>query len=250
MQKNPFLIVSNWKTYVSLMEGITYLQSYITIWEKIACEHNKKIILSPPLITLTEAQKLLINTPHIALCAQTCSPFTGGPHTGDIDTQSLKQLGCHYVIIGHPEQRLTYNIGNDTIKEQLKRVQEQNIIPILCIGENKKINSTEQLHTILFEQLHPIKEILNPTYPIIIAYEPTWLINTDTIPTLENIALAIKEIATQLSNYHNINILYGGNVSAALIPYLYTIPSCAGALVGRASLSFESFKNILSASKI
>ncbi len=164
------------------------------------------------------------------LGAQDVSCFKNGSYTGDISASQLKSIGISYCLVGHSERRKNYCENNELFKLKIERLIENDITPILCVGENQG----EDFVDVLNEQLSFLdSEIVDK---IIIAYEPIWAIGTGLIPTVEK----ITEITDFIKSRWNTLVLYGGSVDENNIDILKIINNLDGFLVGKASC--DSFK--------
>ena len=90
---------------------------------------NNKIIVCLPFTLLCG------NNYGITVGAQDISPYTNGAYTGDISGQMIKEFDAKYVIVGHSERRFYHNETNAIVKEKATAAVQQEIIPIICIGE-------------------------------------------------------------------------------------------------------------------
>ena len=88
----------------------------------------------------------------------------------NLSIDELNRYNVKYSIIGHSYKRKKYHETNEQINEKIKKLISNNIIPILCIGEDETDNIKETLKQELIEGLKDIKG------NIIIAYEPVWAI--------------------------------------------------------------------------
>jgi triosephosphate isomerase len=85
---------------------------------------------------------------------------------------------------------------------------------------------------------------------VVLAHEPIWAIGTGKTATAQDaqeMALAIRSRVAKLADApvsHQIRILYGGSVKAALIKEIMACPDVDGVLVGGASLDPEEFAKI------
>ena len=97
MSKN--LIAGNWKMNGSVDSAISFFQKLIDQTQNA----NSEILVCLPYVLLHTGLELTANT-HIQIGAQDCSKFSGyGAYTGEISANMLKELGCHYAVIGHSE---------------------------------------------------------------------------------------------------------------------------------------------------
>lgn len=76
-----------------------------------------------------------------------------------------------------------------------------------------------------------------------IAYEPVWAINSGTTPTAQELERALGHIRKIMGA--ECRVIYGGSISGATASILKEVPSCQGALVGKASLDVQELKKIL-----
>ena len=99
----------------------------------------------------------------------------------------LKDIDCNFCLAGHSERRQVFKQNNEDIKIKSINLINENIIPILCIGENLEEKKQKRTKDVLKKQ---IIECLPNNYSnmnTIIAYEPIWAIGTGLTPTLEEI---------------------------------------------------------------
>ena len=162
----------------------------------------------------------------------------------DIPLTDLINIPITYSIIGHSDVRKKEKQTNEQINKKIKILLENNICPILCIGEEleEKDIVKEVLRQELEEGLKDIK-----TNNVVIAYEPNWSINSGLIPDkeeLKEIILYIKEISRYILGNEPL-VVYGGSVNINTIKVLETIPEIDGYLIGKASLDINELVNII-----
>lgn len=198
---------------------------------------TSNVILIPSNIYLASA-----NIPNISLGSQNVSMYEMGPHTGEVSASQLKQLGVSYCLVGHSERRKEQHETNIEIRNKIKNLLNQGIIPILCIGETKEEKNTA--HTVIYQELQealiglPAEELKK----VIIAYEPVWSIGTGLIPTsteIESIVTKIKE------TYPNNLVLYGGSVTLENIEKLTQENAVDGYLLGGLSLQLDKVQKLI-----
>lgn len=198
---------------------------------------TSNVILIPSNIYLATA-----NIPNISLGSQNVSMYEMGPHTGEVSASQLRQLGVSYCLVGHSERRKERHETNIEIRNKIKNLLNQGIIPILCIGETKEEKNTA--HTVIYQELQealiglPAEELKK----VIIAYEPVWSIGTGLIPTsteIESIVTKIKE------TYPNNLVLYGGSVTLENIEKLTQENAVDGYLLGGLSLQLDKVQILI-----
>lgn len=198
---------------------------------------TSNVILIPSNIYLAAA-----NIPNISLGSQNVSMYEMGPHTGEVSASQLKQLGVSYCLVGHSERRKEQHETNIEIRNKIKNLLNQGIIPILCIGETKEEKNTA--HTVIYQELQEalIGLTEEELKKVIIAYEPVWSIGTGLIPTsteIENIVTKIKE------QYPNNLVLYGGSVTIDNIEKLTRENAVDGYLLGGLSLQLDKVQILI-----
>ena len=198
---------------------------------------TSNVILIPSNIYLAAA-----NIPNISLGSQNVSMYEMGPHTGEVSASQLRQLGVSYCLVGHSERRKEQHETNIEIRNKIKNLLNQGIIPILCIGETKEEKNTA--HTVIYQELQEalIGLTEEELKKVIIAYEPVWSIGTGLIPTsteIESIVTKIKE------TYPNNLVLYGGSVTLENIEKLTQENAVDGYLLGGLSLQLDKVQILI-----
>lgn len=185
---------------------------------------------------------------------QNVSINDNGAYTGEISATQLKSLNVSYCIVGHSERR-EYNCETDVeINQKIKKLLEQDIIPILCIGEKLEERQNELTETVIKTELDgDLKDLSTASVEkIIVAYEPIWAIGTGLTPTLEEIAETMIFIKNYIKETYNVKetiVLYGGSVSDKNIDELNTVNSVDGYLIGGASSKPAAFEYIINSQK-
>lgn len=198
---------------------------------------TSNVILIPSNIYLAS-----VNIPNISLGSQNVSMYEMGPHTGEVSASQLRQLGVSYCLVGHSERRKEQHETNIEIRNKIKNLLNQGIIPILCIGETKEEKNTA--HTVIYQELQEalIGLTEEELKKVIIAYEPVWSIGTGLIPTsteIESIVTKIKE------TYPNNLVLYGGSVTLENIEKLTQENAVDGYLLGGLSLQLDKVQKLI-----
>ena len=167
------IIVLNNKSNLSKEEFLKYQEELNQVKSKY------EIVLCPTYLNIN-----LYNQSKIKLGSQNISAYDDGAYTGEISAKSLKASGVNYSIIGHSERRQYQKETNKDINEKIKKSLDNNIIPILCIGETKEERQNNRVEEILKKELIDAVKDLNKEdiKKIVIAYEPIWSIGTGLIP--------------------------------------------------------------------
>ena len=226
-------IISNLKMNLTLPEIIEYERKLSQI------EFKNPFIVCPSLPFLA-----YFRSSNYHLGSQTVSYQEEGSFTGEVSAKQLKSLNVEYTIIGHSERRQKLLENNIQIGKKIALLFQNDICPILCIGEEEKdMDIQTAIGSNLDEIFQNIKEINN----IIIAYEPSWAIGTGSIPDNDTIEKTVHYIKTWFYNHYHysVNVVYGGSVSTTNILTLNKISNLDGYLLGGMSLDIESLKEIV-----
>ena len=151
----------------------------------------------------------------------------------------LKRYHIRYTIVGHKDQRITEN--NQEINHKIRLLVNHNIIPILCIGEEKSENPIETLEKEIEECLEEVSG------QVWIAYEPNWAIGSNQIPEEKTLQSIINWVKIKVENKlgYSPTILYGGSVSIENMEKLETVTGIDGYLIGRASIEIDNLRKII-----
>ncbi|MBI3306268.1 MAG: triose-phosphate isomerase [Candidatus Omnitrophica bacterium] len=246
--KKP-LIAGNWKMFKTVDEAVTLVQTIKAgVYKVTDCD----VVICPPFTALAAVSKILADGP-IALGAQNIYPATEGAFTGEISPIMIKNVGCRYVILGHPERRQYFHETDDFINEKVKIALKYSLIPIVCIGETLAQRDNRQFLEVVKGQFDQSfadltkEDILR----LVIAYEPVWAIGTGKTATPEQAEQMHSYIRRLLNEKYGgevasrVLILYGGSVKPDNIGLLIRKPNVDGALVGGASLKAESFSQLV-----
>ena len=190
-------------------------------------------------------QQNLSNLTNFSLGAQNVSMNNDGAYTGEISANSLKSYNVEYTIVGHSERRIYQKESLEEINEKIKKLLENNIIPILCVGETKEERKNNKTEEKIKEEITSAIEGLSDSDKdkLIIAYEPIWSIGTGIIPSNSEIEEVFKYIKTFLPNN---KILYGGSANEENIELLNQCKIIDGYLLGGISLKPEKLKVFIS----
>lgn len=208
-------------------------KSYLKKLEKI---DYSELILCPTFINLALAGD------KIELGAQDVSPYDDGAHTGEISATQLKTLGVKYSLVGHNERREFES--EEELFSEIKKLFENNMIPILCVGETKEERESNKVEEVLDKELYNVINNLSreEQEKLIIAYEPVWSIGTGVIPTNEEIREVLRYIKNLLPNT---KVLYGGSANEENIDTLKEIEEIDGYLLGGISLDIDRLQALL-----
>lgn len=219
----------NHKMNVTKQEFLAYDQQFANL-----CVDTVKVCVFPTFTNIPNAKGIKL------IGSQNVSGYHVGSYTGEVSAKQLKEENVSYCLVGHSERRNILHEDNQEIKEKIERLQEEGIIPVLCIGEKHQKDFEQTIKEQLSVLNHCSKEL-------IIAYEPVYSIGTGVV--LEN--AEIEQSITWIKDYmerefHKIYpVLYGGSVDDKNIGKLNEIGNLDGFLVGKASLDIEKVKKMM-----
>ena len=236
------ILAANWKMYLDEDTSIDFTREMNSNGESFS---NSEVILFPSHTCIPQVQENL-KIENIKIGMQDCDINIKGAYTGSVSLNSLSNID--FCIVGHSERRLLYNESDEIVRDKLKTVTNNNVTPILCIGETKDQKNDENTFNVIDSQLSILpKDSINS---LIIAYEPVWSIGSGELPSNEYIADVLSYIKNKLKSLYSdeivekINLLYGGSVDKDSVNRLLEVKLINGFLIGSASANFESFKAI------
>jgi triosephosphate isomerase len=243
-----YLIAGNWKMNLLQAETANLISQ---IKEGI---QNKKIddvdiLICPPFTNLSIANKAIENSP-IILGAQNMHFMPKGAFTGEISPEMLLDSGCRYVILGHSERRQYFKEDNELLIKKLQAAFDNNLIPILCIGETLEERQNNKTFEVLYNQITIIHNFSREQLTkLVIAYEPVWAIGTGLTASTEQIKEVHQWIADHIYAHFalQIPILYGGSMNDKNAKEILSTENVNGGLIGGASLKSEQFLKIIDA---
>ena len=228
-------IVSNHKMNLTKEEIENYVSQISSL------KSTNKLVFCPSNIYLPYFQ----NQENYELGVQNVADRKMGALTGEVAVEQLKSLNVSYVIIGHSERRNILNEREEMIHQKIKLVLENDMIPILCIGEKEE--EIPQREEILMAEIDSAFLQQSNLERLIIAYEPIWAIGTGKIPTPEEITTITEWVKDYIQKKYQVScpVLYGGSVSVSNIDELSTVSNIDGYLIGGTSLDIEKLKVII-----
>lgn len=204
------------------------------------------VAVFPPYVYLPQVIKALADS-IIGVGAQNVSEQQQGAYTGEVSADMLKDIGCHYVIVGHSERRTLYGESDQQVADKFIAAQSRGLVPILCVGETLAQREQGETLAVIARQLDAVTEAagLEAVCKAVIAYEPVWAIGTGKTATADQAQEVHQAIRQRLGAMaDSTRVLYGGSVKASNAAELFAQPDIDGALVGGASLDSTEFSEI------
>lgn len=247
IDSEEFIIAGNWKMNKTKHEVISFLDQI----SNHDFGNKNKIIIAPPNPYLYLFEEKLRYS-QVLYGVQNLFPKESGAFTGELSYEMARDFGAKYAIIGHSERRTLFAESDKLVSKKVRICVQNNIIPILCIGENldQRRGGTFKQHL-----TNQIKEGLirisgDELKDVIIAYEPIWAIGTGETATPDQVEETHMFLRKYLIDEYgkefgeNIPLLYGGSVKTSNVLDLALAQSVSGFLIGGASLEAQSLIEI------
>jgi len=242
------LVVGNWKMHGSK----TAIADLLSKLPHTGLS-NTEVAVCPPFVYLQWVERQLAGSA-IALGAQNVASALQGAYTGEVSATMLRDLECRFVIVGHSERRALFGESNTDVADKTKIALEQDLIPIVCVGESLAEREADATLEVIGAQLDAVLAVLDRAQVsrIVVAYEPVWAIGTGRTATPEQAQAVHAFIRDRLASIDpaaaaKTRILYGGSVKADNAATLFAQNDIDGGLVGGASLNAEEFTAICNA---
>ena len=243
------VIAANWKMYKTPHQALAFFHEFLPM----AAGHDRDEIVVCPTYLAIPCSVEATKGSNVAIGAQDLHWEKEGAFTGEICATMLLSVGATHVIIGHSERRQYFGESDDIVNLKLKTALENDLSPIVCVGEvleEREAGLTEDvLRRQCLRAFHAISG--KKAGRLIVAYEPVWAIGTGKTATPKLAADAHALIRTEAAKAFSeefadrLRILYGGSVKPENVKALMAESEIDGALVGGASLDPKSFAAIV-----
>ena len=247
------LVAGNWKMHGDMSSTTKLLDGILS---GLPTSNSIDIAVFPPFPYLAKAVEILGDSP-VQCGAQNMSDSDEGAFTGEVSASMLKDVGCHYVLVGHSERRTLYNEDSATVAQKFCKAQAHGLVPILCVGETLAERDANQTLAVIKAQLDAVltqPRGIQGLSQAVVAYEPVWAIGTGKTATPEqaqeihhSIRQYLAEQDEQIAN--SIQILYGGSVKPANAAGLFAMADIDGGLIGGAALKADDFLALCAAAE-
>ncbi len=245
------IVAGNWKMNNTVAESLALVHA---IKLDISSCKGVEIVVCPPFTALQAVGDAISGT-DIGLGAQNMHWEKSGAFTGEVSAAMLRELSCHYVIIGHSERRGLFGETDENVNRKVITALANNLRPVVCVGETLEQRKTDQTEAVITTQIryglqNIAKDDLNK---IVVAYEPVWAIGTgltaapDQAQAVHHLIRGLLASMADEKTAQSIRIQYGGSVKPANAKELFSQPDIDGGLIGGAALDADSFMAIIKA---
>ncbi|WP_088310938.1 triose-phosphate isomerase [Novosphingobium sp. B 225] len=245
MPHRPY-IVGNWK-----MNGLRAAMSEARSIDRGAQRHpGVRVGIAPP-FTLVHA--MAETGQNLFVGGQDCHAQPSGAFTGEVSAPMLKDAGAVFVIVGHSERRAMHGESDAMVQAKADAAIAAGLDVIVCVGETEAERDAGRAEAVVDAQLEgSLPRGEGDAARVTVAYEPVWAIGTGRVPSVDDVAAMHAAIRAHLLAIYGdggaaVRILYGGSVNAGNANELLAVAEVGGALVGGASLTADSFLQIVAA---
>jgi triosephosphate isomerase len=246
---------ASWKMNKTVKESLEYvslLKGFISKNEDVLKNSNVEVFILPTHLPLYPISLSLADS-YLKFGAQNSFWADEGAYTGEVSPMHLKEIGCSYIELGHPERLYILKEDEQLINRKIIGVLKNGLTPILCIGEEEEHDKKHEVYDFLIDQIRAYfkdidREDINK---ILLAYEPVWAIGADKSAPVDYISDSLDFIRSFLSDEYgsgtgkNQMIIYGGSVNPASAFEILKLRNNNGIFIGRASLKFDYFTNMI-----
>ncbi len=230
------IFIANWK----LNGNSGFLKEY---YEKLKVNSDNCTVICSPSIYLNYLE---VKKDYLFSGAQDVSYYKNGAYTGELSASMLKDNNVNFCLVGHSERRQYFSETNNNIMIKSENLIDQNIIPVICIGETLEDKNNNLTEEVLSKQIKNSIPHVSNNQNTIIAYEPVWAIGTGLTPNLNEINQTHELIKNLVNKAKNFKVLYGGSVKSTNSKEINDLNQVDGCLIGGASLKVEEFNLIIS----
>ncbi len=246
------LLAANWKMNpVTRADAVGLARGVIpAAWDQADLV---EVALFPPFPWLVPVAGALDGT-GIGLGAQDCFWERSGAFTGEVSAAMLAAL-CGWVIVGHSERRVQFGETDEQVARKAAAALGVGLHVVVCVGEREDQldagRAEEVVHAQLTAALDPVAA--GDAGRLVVAYEPVWAIGTGRNADPGHAGTMMGVVRRRLwealgpEAAGRVRVLYGGSVNASNIASYVELESCAGCLVGGASLRVEEFSSMIEA---
>lgn len=248
MARDKKLIIGNWKMNLGVHEASLYLHK---ITNEVKIHRNVEVVLAPTILAL-QTLSLQVNHRQFKLAAQNFYWRDHGAFTGEVSASQLRGI-VSYGLVGHSERRHVFHETDKDTRAKVQAAIRNGIRPVLCVGETTSERTAGETKDVIHDQLiGGLANITSEELPeVIIAYEPVWAIGTGNNALPTDVVEAVVSIRNQLKHLYgakaasDVQVLYGGSVTADSAADYLALDGVDGLLVGGASLDARAFTTIV-----
>jgi triosephosphate isomerase len=245
---NPTLFAANWKMHHGPAAARELVRAVLG---KTDPREGRRLLFFPPAVSLAATAEVVRGRDDAAVGAQNIYWEPKGAFTGETSALLARDAGATWALVGHSERRHKFGESDAETALKMRAALAAGLAPLLCVGETLGERERGQKEAVVRRQLEAGMGGLDPTAMerVAIAYEPVWAIGTGVTATPADAAAMHRMVREWLGRRSGgasrVPILYGGSVSPENAPALLAERELDGVLVGGASLTADSWLQIV-----
>lgn len=241
------LFAANWKMHHGPEQAAAFARAFK---ELTFPEPDRSIWFFPPATSLRTLADELRDRPDVAVGAQDVHWEPSGAYTGALSVPLALEAGATVALVGHSERRHLFHESDEETGWKVAALLDSGMRPVLCVGEQLHEREGGETERVVRRQLDAgLAGAGEDTLQrVVIAYEPVWAIGTGKNATPEDAASVhafLRSLVVERGGPEDMPILYGGSVKPANVLGLLAEDEIDGVLVGGASLTSESWTEIV-----
>ena len=241
------LFAANWKMHHGPEQAATFARAFK---ELTFPEPDRSIWFFPPAVSIRTLANELGERPDVAIGAQDVHWEPKGAYTGALSIPLAQEAGATVALVGHSERRHLFGETDEETGRKVAALLEGGMRPLLCVGELVDQRERGETEAVVRRQLDAgLAGVMEHDLErLVIAYEPVWAIGTGKNATPDDAASVhafLRSLVVERGGPEDITILYGGSVKPGNLLSLLAEDEIDGVLVGGASLTPESWTEIV-----
>ncbi|XP_053650254.2 triosephosphate isomerase-like [Cherax quadricarinatus] len=231
-----FFVIGNWKMNVDTAA----VDTIINTMTSTTLDPNTEVVVGCPSCYLSYARHHLPS--NFGVAAQNCYKVSRGNFSGEISAEMIRDCGCEWVILGHPERRTIFSETDDLIREKVTHALDAGMKVVACVVETAEDRKTGNTRETLFTQMNALAAAITDWSRVVLAFEALWASGTGVLATPGQVQEVLAELRQWLKDNvsnsvaNNTRIIYAGSVSSANCQELARLRDLDGFLVGSAAL--------------
>lgn len=226
-------VILNQKSYLLYKEMVDFKKEF----DKLKSD-NYEFIIFPPILYLT-----LFKNVDYKVGTQNFYSYKTGSFSGELNLESLKDIGINYTMVGHYERRKLMYEPYEESKEKLFKSLSSKCDTILCLGaSSKKRKPFSYIKNEINFYLKSIES--NNLKYLSIAYIPNFAVGTYEYK-VDKISKTIELIKKYVKNKYDINVevYYGGYIDKENIKEIFDVSD--GIIIDADSTNINDLKELL-----
>lgn len=243
------LLCTNPKINFNIQESIDYAKKLKDFVDNNLEEWmNIDVYIIPDYLAFYSVS-MVIKDSLLKLSAQNCFYEDKGAYTGEVSPKVLKENGCSYVMLGHPERIIYGKEDKEMLNKKVKAVLRNQMSPVLFAIEREKKKKMSQTVNSILDDLIPYLEDVSAEdiQKIVIVYEPAWAVGTGSAAPLDHSYEIVKGLREAIGEKYgkdigeNVLFQYGGGVTIESAREIMELDNINGIGMGRAGMNIDFF---------